>query len=77
VLKGFPDLFLSWRDAYDQGRTGFIELKAPGKSPGPEQRFVLHKLKEHGSYVSVCTTLEEVEGTLAAWGVPVKGKVTA
>ncbi len=75
--KGFPDWFLSWRDAYDAGHTGFIELKREGSYCTPEQKYTLHTLKDHGAYTAVCKSLEDVEGTLTAWGVPMKGRVSA
>lgn len=77
ALKGFPDWILFWRDPTDTGKVGFIELKAPGKYPGPEQRWFLETMRQHGHMRAVCRSLEEVEGTLAAWGVPMKGRVTA
>ena len=75
--KGFPDWFLSWRDPYDNGRTGFIELKREGAYCTPEQKYTLHKLKEQGSYTAVCRSIDDVEGTLKAWGVPMTGRVSA
>lgn len=77
ACKGWPDWELSWRDTCDAGRMGFIELKAPGRYPSPEQRGVLQMLRDHGHRVAVCRSVAEVEGTLAAWRVPMRARVTA
>ena len=76
-LKGFPDWVLFWRDVTDTGKVGFIELKAPGKYPSPEQRWFLDAMRQHGHMRAVCKSLEDVEDKLTAWGVPMKGRVSA
>ena len=77
ALKGFADWMLLWRDVTDAGKVGFIELKAEGKYPSPEQKWFLETMRQHGHMRAVCRSLEDVEGTLTAWGVPMKGRVSA
>lgn len=49
-----------------------IELKAPGKYAEPHQRVIHETIKQCGGRVAVCRSVEEVEGTLRGWGIPLK-----
>ncbi len=77
ALKGFADWMLLRRDVTDAGKVGFIELKAAGKYPSPEQEWFLETMRQHGHMRVVCRSPEEVEDTLNAWGVPMKVRVSA
>ncbi len=57
--KGWPDLHILY-----EGRSIFIELKAPGKYPTPEQRDMHQRLILAGAVVTVARSLEEVAGFL-------------
>lgn len=48
TLNGWPDL-----QAHKNGRTVFIEVKAPGKKPAPLQEYRHKKLREQGFTVLV------------------------
>lgn len=71
VLPGIPDLVFLLPD----GRTGFIELKAPAGRFQASQRIIHADLQRLGHRVAVCRSVEEVETTLRAWGVPLSASV--
>jgi hypothetical protein len=45
----------------------FIELKAPKGRLSDAQRLAADRLVEHGGVIVVCRSLDEVQGTIAAW----------
>ena len=73
MLAGVPDLAF----ILPGGRTAFIELKtAHNKVTGvqkqylrPEQKAFRARATELGALYAVCRSLEEVQGTLKAWGI--------
>lgn len=60
------------------GRVRFIELKAPKnfEQSDDQVQFEVDMLLLDAPYL-ICRSLAEVEGALAAWGVPLRGTVTA
>lgn len=72
LKAGFPDLLI-----IAAGKPYGIELKAPRKYAEPEQRALHAILRDAGCPVMVCRSPAEVEMTLRAWGVPVRGRVAA
>ena len=67
---GWPDLEICY-----QGKIYFIELKSQTGSLNPNQKACHAALKLAGMPVAVCKSLEEVEGTLAGWGIPLTSRV--
>lgn len=67
TLAGMPDSMVLWG-----GRVFFLELKMPGRRPGPAQVACHAALRRAGFPVAVCTTLEELAARLAGWGVPLR-----
>ncbi len=65
--KGWPDIEIVW-----EGMAHYIELKISGKYPGADQKKCHNNLRSAGARVAVCHRIEEVEGTLRGWGVPLK-----
>jgi|SRR6516165_1321149 hypothetical protein len=64
VLPGVPDMcFL-----LDRGRTGWLELKAPGGRLTPEQRGFGMKSQKLGHYWGMASTMDEAMTILKAWG---------
>ena len=55
-LDGMPDRLV----LMPGGRAGFVELKAPGKTPRPLQRRRIRELKELGFTVCVADSAEGV-----------------
>ena len=72
LQKGWPDIQILVGGLYCG-----IELKAPGKYPEPHQRAIHEAIKQCGGRVAVCRSVDEVEGTLKAWGVPIRTRVAA
>ncbi len=70
--KGWPDIEIVWG-----GFAHFIELKVPGKYPGADQKKCHANLRIAGAVVAVCRRIEEVEGTLRGWGIPLRGTTGA
>lgn len=74
TMTGWPDVEIIY-----QGRTYFIELKAPGVQEGsrvkgkgylnPDQRRCHDRLRGCGCPVAVCRSLEEVQETLWGWQI--------
>lgn len=58
---GVPD-----RIIIREGRTWYVECKAPGEGPRPLQRAVFRKMRRHGVHVHVVDTREAVDKLLAA-----------
>lgn len=56
------------------GRTGEIELKLPGTYQSPEQKAWQASVTGAGGLYAVCRSMAEVEGTLAGWGVELRGR---
>jgi hypothetical protein len=65
VTAGFPDLTLCLRD----GRTVYIEMKAPAGRLSPAQLAIHAWLLEHGHIVVTGTSIDTVQAALAAEGV--------
>lgn len=51
------------------GRAAFIELKADKGRQSETQAEFEEQARSAGAYYALCRSLEEVQGTLAAWGV--------
>jgi len=73
ILAGLPDITILARNR----PAHWIELKAPGKYPEPHQRALHARLKALGCLVAVCRSVDEVEGVLAAWEIPMRGRIAA
>lgn len=73
LKKGVADILLIPR-----GRCAcWIELKTATGRLSPEQRALHARLRDLGCLVAVCRSVDEVEGVLRAWHVPVKGRIAA
>jgi len=73
IRPGIPDIAF-----FPRNRPAcFIELKMPGKYPEPHQRALHARLKALGCLVAVCRSVDEVEGVLAAWEIPMRGRIAA
>ena len=53
---GVPDRVL-----IGHGRTIFVETKAPGKKPRKLQERVFQRMRDHGAYVFVMDTKDEID----------------
>lgn len=73
LLAGWPDIQFVVRNR----PLMLIELKAEGKYPTPEQRALHERLRGLGCLVAVCRSVDEVEGTLKAWCIPMRGRIAA
>ena len=73
VRAGVPDLAFVLRD----GRAAFIEMKAPTGRQTPAQAVFQMECERIGAPYAICRSLAEVQGTLAAWGVILKGRIAA
>ena len=51
------------------GRAGFIELKATAGRQTEPQAIFETDARRSGALYAICRSLEEVQGTLAGWGV--------
>ena len=71
MKAGAADLLPLWKP----GKCGFIELKSENGRTSPAQQAFGIRLSELGISYAVCKSIGDVEGTLAAWGAPVRGKV--
>lgn len=77
VKPGVPDIYLSWvsehqlfpRNPVRVGHTGWIELKTRAGRVSPIQSETSFRLSKLGHYFAVCRSLDDVIGTLKAWGV--------
>jgi len=61
---GVPDRLI----VLPEGKIGFVEVKAPGKKPRPEQSYQIRRLEELGCYVtvldnpdSIATVIQEIQ----------------
>lgn len=64
VMRGVPDLCCT----LDQGRTGWIELKAKGGSMTDEQKAFAAKVQKLGHHWALCRSLDEAAHVLQEWG---------
>jgi hypothetical protein len=64
--RGWPDLIIRNRKT---GACRWLELKAKGGRPTPEQQVFIDEVPGH---TAVCRTLEEVESALIGWGITPK-----
>jgi len=69
MRAGWPDIEIMW-----QGRAYFIELKDFGKYLSPVQKKTHGALLKAGAPIATCRRIEEVEGTLRGWGIPLKAR---
>lgn len=67
VVSGVPDILLLW-----EGRTHWLELKAPKGVVSNVQRVCHAELEQAGSPTAVCKTLDEVIAALRGWGIPLR-----
>lgn len=58
-------------------RIAFIELKSAKGSASPAQKTFRADCEMQGVPYAICTSLAEVEGTLAAWGLKARGRLAA
>ena len=65
VLAGIPDVAI----IDGQGRPAFLEVKAPGRYPEPEQRACLQRLSAAGVRCAVARSLDEAKAIAARWGL--------
>ena len=65
VLPGVADLVF----VLPGGFVGFIELKGPKTPLNLNQKIFLNDVQMLGALYAVARSIEEVEGTLKAWGV--------
>ena len=65
VLPGVADLVF----VLPGGRVGFIELKGPKTPLNLNQKIFLNDVQMLGAAYAVARSIEEVQGTLKAWGV--------
>lgn len=59
-MSGVPDRLV----VLPGNRIGFVELKAPGKKPRPEQRYQQRRLECMGCYVTVLDDPENIAGVI-------------
>ena len=71
VRAGVPDLVF----VLPGGRVGFIELKAPKGRMEASQLIFAEEALALGTLHLVCRSVAEVQGALAAWGLPLRGRV--
>lgn len=71
VKKGQPDFRFVLPP---NGRSGEIELKLHGTYQSPEQKAWQCEVIKAGGLYAVCRSMAEVEGTLKAWGVELRGE---
>lgn len=55
----------------------WLELKAAKGTVKPEQKAMHQRLRDLGCLVAVCRSVDEVEGTLRAWCIPMRGRIAA
>lgn len=71
VRAGVADLVF----VLPEGRVGFIELKAPDNGRQSADQAVFEEdVRALGAPYLICRSLAEVEGALAAWEVPMRGR---
>lgn len=71
VRAGVADLVF----VLDGGRVAFIELKAETGRQAPAQALFQEHCERLGAPYLICRSLAEVQGALAAWRVPLKGRL--
>ena len=64
LKAGVPDVLI-----VHDGRAGFIELKAPKGTVSKAQGEAHEAIWKAGGAVAVCKSLDDVIGTLNAWGI--------
>lgn len=64
VLPGMPDIGVS----LDNGRTGWMELKAPRGHLSDAQKGIARKLQRLDHYWALVKSLEDAAQVLEAWG---------
>ena len=64
VLPGTPDLFV----VLSNGRTGWIECKAPRGKLTPEQKEFARKVMQQGHFFAVVKDVKDAAIVLAMWG---------
>ena len=67
VKPGWPDIEIIWH-----GRAYFIELKAPKGLLSDNQITTHLALKQAGALIATLRSVEEVEGTLRGWSIPLR-----
>lgn len=73
VRAGVADLVFVLPD----GRAAFLELKAPKGRQSVDQQIFQADCERLGIPYAVCRTLPEVEGTLLAWNLILRGRIAA
>lgn len=73
VRAGAPDLVFVLPD----GKAAFIELKAGRGAQSIAQKVFQADCERLGVPYAVCKSLEEVQGTLQAWGLILRGRLAA
>ena len=71
LKRGVADLVL----LLPGGRTGFIEFKTLKGQLSLDQKVFRDHAIDRGALWALCRSLEEVEATLRAWGLPCRGRV--
>ena len=72
VKAGWPDILIIYRQ-----RALTIELKALGGRLSNNQKLRHPMILRAGAPVAVCSRIEEVEGTLRGWGLPLRATTGA
>lgn len=81
LRKGWPDVQIVWRvpDSMLRDRCYFIgiELKTETGIVDADQQRCHAAIRKAGGYVFVCRSLDEVEGCLQGFGIPLRATLNA
>lgn len=55
------------------GAAAFLEFTAPGERLTPEQQGFRYWAEQAGAKVAVCSSFEDLDATLVAWGLQLDG----
>jgi hypothetical protein len=69
VVTGTPDIQIMWRDSFYITKLIFLEVKIPGGKLTEKQESLHEELKEDGHWVSVVSSVEDVQNILKNLGV--------
>lgn len=70
LRKGFPDLLV----LLPGGRVVFLEVKAPGNYPDPDQRKLHEEMRALGHQVAVVRGIDDVRAVFSEWGIRIHEK---
>lgn len=69
-MAGWPDLQIIW-----QGKSYFLELKAPNGVVSPEQRETIWAITTSGAHVGIAKSLDQVQDWLDQWAIPLRARL--